>query len=58
MERKIEVHFFDFQADIYEAYLALSLHERIRSEQKFASLDALKMQLHADEQQVRAYFKR
>jgi riboflavin kinase/FMN adenylyltransferase len=54
--RKIEVHFFDFEADIYEAYLSLSLHERIRSEQKFASLDALKVQLQADEQQIRSYF--
>jgi riboflavin kinase/FMN adenylyltransferase len=56
VERKIEVHFFDFQDDIYEAYLALSLHERIRSEQKFAGLDALKMQLQADEIQIRSYF--
>jgi riboflavin kinase/FMN adenylyltransferase len=56
-ERKIEVHFFDFQQDIYEAYLALCLHERIRSEQKFENLAALKNQLHKDEQSVRTYFK-
>jgi riboflavin kinase/FMN adenylyltransferase len=55
-ERKIEVHFFDFQSDIYEAYLALSLHERIRPEQKFENLSALKTQLKADEHAVRAYF--
>jgi len=55
-ERKIEVHFFDFQSDIYEAYLALSLHERIRPEQKFENLSALKTQLQADEHAVRAYF--
>jgi riboflavin kinase/FMN adenylyltransferase len=56
VQRKIEVHFFDFQDDIYEAYLALSLHERIRSEQKFAGLEALKRQLQADEIQIRSYF--
>jgi riboflavin kinase/FMN adenylyltransferase len=56
-ERKIEVHFFDFQQDIYEAYLALCLHERIRSEQKFENLAALKNQLHKDEQSVKTYFK-
>lgn len=56
VERKIEVHFFDFKSDIYEAYLALCLHERIRSEQKFEHLDALKVQLQADEQQIRSYF--
>ena len=56
-ERKIEVHFFDFQQDIYEAYLALCLHERIRSEQKFENLAALKSQLQKDEQSVRSYFE-
>ena len=56
-ERKIEVHFFDFQEDIYEAYLALSLHDRIRSEQKFENLEALRIQLKHDEQAVRAYFQ-
>jgi riboflavin kinase/FMN adenylyltransferase len=57
VERKIEVHFFDFQKDIYEAYLALCLHERIRSEQKFENLAALKSQLQQDEQAVRSFFK-
>lgn len=56
-ERKIEVHFFDFQQDIYEAYLALCIHERIRAEQKFENLAALKNQLHKDEQSVKTYFK-
>ncbi|MFM7006907.1 MAG: bifunctional riboflavin kinase/FAD synthetase [Flavobacteriales bacterium] len=56
-ERKIEVHFFDFQQDIYETYLALCLHERIRSEQKFENLAALKSQLQKDEQSVRSYFE-
>jgi len=57
IERKIEVHFFDFQSDIYEAYLALSLHERIRPEQKFANLEALKAQLKKDELAVKTYFQ-
>lgn len=56
-ERKIEVHFFDFQEDIYEVYLALCLHERIRAEQKFENLEALKTQLKQDEQAVRSYFQ-
>jgi hypothetical protein len=54
--RKLEVHFFDFTADIYEAYIALSLHTRVRSEQKFENLTALKAQLQQDESTVRAYF--
>lgn len=55
-KRKIEVHFFDFAADIYEEYIALSLHTRVRSEQKFEGLAALKQQLQQDENTVRAYF--
>jgi riboflavin kinase/FMN adenylyltransferase len=54
--RKLEVHFFDFTADIYEAYIALSLHTRVRSEQKYENLAALKAQLQQDESTVRAYF--
>lgn len=54
--RKLEVHFFDFTADIYEAYIALNLHTRVRSEQKFENLAALKAQLQHDESTVRAYF--
>lgn len=56
ISRKIEVHFFDFEDEIYEAYLALHLHERIRSEKKFSSLNLLKKQLKKDESLVRAYF--
>lgn len=55
--RKIEVHFFDFQQDIYEAYLSLCLHERIRPEQKFENLEALRRQLHQDEKMIRSFFK-
>lgn len=55
--KKIEVHFFDFHDDIYEAYLALSLHERIRPEQKFEHLAALKEQLMQDELTIRTFFK-
>ena len=54
--RKLEVHFFDCTADIYEAYIALNLHARIRSEQKFDNLDALKLQLQQDQNNIRAYF--
>jgi riboflavin kinase/FMN adenylyltransferase len=56
--RKLEVHFFDFTADIYEAYIALNLHARIRSEQKFENLAALKLQLQQDELNIRSYFNR
>ncbi|GAB1857851.1 bifunctional riboflavin kinase/FAD synthetase [Flavobacteriaceae bacterium MHTCC 0001] len=44
----IEVHFFDFNASIYGKHLQVDIIERIRDEQKFESIDALKAQLEKD----------
>jgi len=44
----IEVHFFDFNKDLYNTKITVSLLKRIRSEQKFDSIDALKNQLALD----------
>ena len=57
-ERSIEVHLFDFQADIYERPLSLSFVQRTRDEQKFASVDLLVAQLHRDEAEIRALLQR
>ena len=46
----IEVHFFDFDGDLYGQSVEISILEHIRDEQKFASIDALKHQLHHDKQ--------
>lgn len=46
----IEVHFFDFDGDLYGQSVEISILEHIRDEQKFASIDALKQQLHHDKQ--------
>ncbi len=43
-----EVHFFDFDQDIYEQEIDICFLHRMRDEQKFNSLDALKKQLQAD----------
>ncbi len=53
----IEVNFLDFEGDIYGAELKVSLHHRLRSEQKFDGLDALKAQLHKDREATADYFK-
>jgi riboflavin kinase/FMN adenylyltransferase len=47
-ETLLEVHLFDFDERIYGAYITVRFMERLRSEEKFASLEALKMQMHAD----------
>ena len=55
--RSIEVHFFDFNADIYHTELKIEFLKRLRSEQKFESLDALKLQLITDIVNVCEYSK-
>ena len=46
--RTIETHILDFDQDIYGLPLTLRFRRRIRSEQKFASLDAHRSQLVLD----------
>ena len=46
--RTIEVHIFNFNADIYGQTLRVLVHHYLRGEVKFSGLDALKAQLAAD----------
>ena len=46
--QSIEVHIFDFDRNIYEKPIQVSLVKRIREEQKFENLDKLKEQLFLD----------
>ncbi len=46
--RKIEVHIFDFDASIYNEQLQLFFVDKLRNEQKFESLTALKAQIASD----------
>ena len=49
-EKTIEVHFFDFDQDLYERKIKLELLHHIRDEHKFDSVEALKEQLTKDKQ--------
>ncbi len=51
----IEVHFFDFNQDLYSQKITVSLLKRMRSEQKFESIDALKAQLGNDKSTAEDY---
>ena len=53
---KLEVHIFDFSEDLYGEKIQVHLYERIRNEQKFASIEALKAQIEEDEIIARSYF--
>lgn len=46
--RSIEVHIFDFDADIYGEEITLHFVDKIRHEQKFSGIDALIDQLNQD----------
>ncbi|WP_242203066.1 bifunctional riboflavin kinase/FAD synthetase [Aestuariivivens insulae] len=51
----IEVHFINFNKDLYGKQIKIELLERLRDEQKFESVDLLKAQLKKDEMAVRSY---
>lgn len=53
--RTIEAHFFDFDADIYNRHIKVSILQRIRSEKKFESVALLKMQLEKDQKEATAF---
>ena len=46
---RIETYFFDFKGNLYGKKIRINLLEKIRDEQKFDSLDALKNQLNTDQ---------
>ncbi len=55
--RSIEVHLFDFDSDIYGEHLELIFFRKLREEQKFESLDALKEQLARDKADTISFFQ-
>lgn len=53
----IEVHFFDFNKDLYGKKLTIELIYFLRDEKKFGSIDLLIHQLKKDEKTARDYIK-
>ncbi|MDO5979216.1 bifunctional riboflavin kinase/FAD synthetase [Flavivirga spongiicola] len=51
----IEVHFFNFDNDIYGENIQIELLNRIRDEEKFKSVEALKIQLKKDKETALTY---
>lgn len=52
LNRRIEVNLFDFDMDIYGHTMEVSVIHRIRGEEKFSGLEALKDQLRKDREAV------
>ena len=53
----LEVHLFDFTADIYGAHLNVRFLHKLRDEMKFPDFDTLKTQIAADVETAKNYFK-
>lgn len=53
----IEVHFFDFDGNLYGTTVGISIMHFLRDEQKFGSLDLLKVQLAKDRQDALSLLK-
>lgn len=53
----IEVHFFDFNQDLYGKHLTISLLYFLRDEHKFDAISSLVLQLKKDEETARNYIK-
>lgn len=56
-EELLESYFFDFEGDLYDQLIEVSLIEYLRPEAKFDSLDALKVQMDADAAHARTALK-
>jgi len=52
----LEVHLFDFDANIYGENIRVVFRKKIRDEQKFNGLDALKQQIQLDISSARKHF--
>lgn len=51
---RCETHLLDFEGDLYGRRLEVEFHARLRDERGFATLDALKRQMHEDIARARA----
>lgn len=52
----LEVHLFDFSADIYDRHLNIRFLHKLRDEVHFPNFEALKVQISADVADGKAYF--
>ncbi|MCY1497705.1 Riboflavin biosynthesis protein RibF [compost metagenome] len=53
----LEVHLLDFAGDIYGRHVTVAFHHKLRDEQRFASLEALKTAIDADVAAARAFWQ-
>jgi riboflavin kinase/FMN adenylyltransferase len=54
VEPLLEVHIFDFSADIYGKHIDVEFVAKLRDEEKFPDLDTMRNQMHIDAAEARA----
>lgn len=52
----LEVHLFDYSGDLYGQHLDVEFLQRLRGEERFETLEALRQQMDQDAADARAYF--
>lgn len=57
-DKSIEVHFLDFNEDLYAKVIQVELLHYIREEKKFSGVEVLKSAMKADENFTRKYFNK
>jgi len=55
-EPLLEVHVFDFDGNLYNQLLTIKFKRKLRDEQTFDSIDALKIQIESDIEQAQSWF--
>jgi riboflavin kinase / FMN adenylyltransferase len=53
LRRRLEVHVFDYDGDLYDRTLRVAFVERLRGEERFPSVDALVAQIRSDAERAR-----
>lgn len=53
----IEIHYLNFDADLYNQQLSVAILKRIRGEEKFDSVDLLKTQIEKDKMETLSYIE-
>jgi riboflavin kinase/FMN adenylyltransferase len=53
----VEVYLLDWDGDLYDAQLEVSLLDRLREERRFDGVEALVTQMQADEAEARRRFE-
>ncbi len=55
-ERRVEIHLFDFDRQIYNKEIIIEIHKFIRGDRQFANMEELKVAMAEDELNCRKFF--